>query len=122
MGRVVRGRVYIVVIAIYVAFYFSCTIFSIYVSICLIWMDFSTISFIMSSFMVSISYISLVSGSCVGGNLSRFFRDVISSSFFFIASSTDLVSEGSYPIFIIKSSKDLILVSFDNDEIFPIFN
>ena len=77
MGRDVRGSVSILVIAICVAFYFPCNIFSISVSIFFIWMVCATISFIMSSFMLFASSISLVSGSCVASSLCYFFRQLL---------------------------------------------
>lgn len=122
VGIVVRGTISIGVWAMLTASYFSFTNFSICSSICLIYRFCSMISFIMSNYWVSVSWISLANGSSEASNFSCFFNVATSEFFFLMRSYAAFMFEGSYPIFSTRFSKDLILVSFVNEDTFSNFS
>lgn len=80
------------------------------------------INLIISSFWFSDSPISFGCGSLIVGIFTCFLSVEISSFFFLINSSIALTFTGSYPIFMIRPSNDLILVSFSKDENISIFS
>lgn len=74
--------------------------------------------YINSSCLVWFSMTSSVWGCCNWGIFNYFFSETISLFFFFISFSMAFISLGSCRGSIIKSSKDLILVSFACEEAF----
>lgn len=85
---VVRGKTSEGTIEVLEAFSFSLTIFSISISIFFNWEIYSMMSFFISDFWVSISFIYFVSVSFVADIFSYFFKADIYEFLFLIISST----------------------------------